>query len=75
MPDIHYTDAMISVLVGGGFGFVIWCNFQMRRIDRKMMKLEKRLTKKIAKANATGALMVQKYFDKLTTQQGKAAAS
>lgn len=71
MPDIHYTDAMITIMVGGGFAFAIWSSTQLNRLQIKIMKLEKRLTKKIAKANAQGALLVQGYFDKLIQKQGE----
>lgn len=70
MPDIHYTDAMISVMVAGGFAFAIWVNFQLQKLSHKMMKLEKRLIKKIAKANAAGALLVREYFDKIMAERG-----
>lgn len=68
MPEIHYTDAMISVMVAGGIAFAIWANFQIQKVTRKVMKLEKRLIKKIAKSNAEGAKLVREYFDKIMAE-------
>lgn len=77
MPEIHYSDALLTVIFGGMIGFGVWMTQHLSRLqlmllkhsaesEKKISKLEKRLLKKIAQSNAAGAKIVRDYFDQLT---------
>ena len=65
LPDVHYNDALLTLLFASGLSFMIWSIKQFARLTAQIFKLEKRLTKKIDKSNKEGARLVMKQFDQL----------
>lgn len=74
--DIHYTDAILTVLFGAGVAFMLWSVREFMRLnvalvkhqkaaDKRMAKFEKQIRKQIVVANAEGAKIVANYFDAL----------
>lgn len=68
MPDIHYNDAILTVLFGGGFAFMLWSIRKFDNVSEEIIKSERRMMKKISKANKRGAKIVQTHMDTLTMQ-------
>lgn len=60
MPDIHYTDALLTVIFAGGIAFMLWSVQQFNKLERRMMKHEKKMRKFFIKANQEGAETVSK---------------
>lgn len=60
MPDIHYTDALLTVIFAGGIAFMLWSVQQFNKLERRMMKHEKKMRKFFVKANQEGAETVAK---------------
>lgn len=65
MPEIDYNSALLTVIFCGAFGFALWSVRQFTKLQLAILKLEKRMTKKIARSNAEGAKLVRDYFDRL----------
>lgn len=58
MPDIHYTDAILTLLFAGQLYFGRWVVMRFMAIDRRMVKSERRMKKYFKKANLQGAQIV-----------------
>jgi hypothetical protein len=67
MPDIHYTDALLTVLFGGGIGFMLWSVKQFNRIEMQIIRTEKKMRKALIKANMKGAKSIADSMRDLVT--------
>jgi len=58
LPDIHYTDAILTVLFSAQVGFGIWVVNRFAKLEKAMMRHDRKLRKSFRKANLKGAEIV-----------------
>ena len=66
LPDlsgIHYNDALLSAIFAISFFFAGYTLHRFTKIDKAISKLDKKMMKRINKANKKGAKDVQEKFE------------
>lgn len=68
MPELHFTDGLLSLISAGGFVFALWSVKQFRKLEISIIEAREITIKLFNKANKKGAKRVEKKFELLQAQ-------
>lgn len=68
VPELHFTDGLLSLISAGGFVFVLWSVKQFRKLEISITDARDHTIRLFNKANKKGAKRVEKKFELLQAQ-------
>lgn len=68
VPELHFTDGLLSIISAGGFVFALWSIKQFRKLEISIIETREKTIKLFNKANKKGAKRVEHKFELLQAQ-------
>lgn len=68
VPELHFTDGLLSLISAGGFIFILWSVKQFRKLEISIVDARDHTIRLFNKANKKGAKRVEKKFELLQAQ-------